>query len=199
MALRKGLLLVISGPTAVGKGTLASMLLDRDGGFTFSVSATTRGPRPGEIAGVHYEYLSEEEFTAREAEGDFLETATVHGHRYGTPLKPVMQMLSEGRDLLLDIDTQGAMSVLDRLADCVSVFILPPSYTELERRLRGRKSETEEDMRRRLAAAKGEIEKMGRYRYVIVNDDVEEAYRKLEAIVEAERHSTVRYQPDIAE
>lgn len=195
--MRKGLLLVISGPAGAGKGTLAERLLTRDGGFRFSVSATTRAPRPNEIDGVHYEYLTKEEFARREENGDFLETATVHAHRYGTPLKPVMQMLSEGRDLLLDIDSQGALSVISRLADCVTVFILPPSFVELERRLRARNTETEDDLQRRLRNARGEVSHMDRYRYVIVNDNLEETYRTLEAIVAAERHNTVRYQPQI--
>lgn len=196
---RRGLLLVISGPAGAGKGTMAEMLLKRDGGFRFSVSATTREPRPGEVAGVHYHYLTEDEFDQMEEDGDFLETATVHGHRYGTPLKPVMQMLDEGRDLLLDIDTQGAVSVMGRLADCVTVFILPPTYTELERRLRARNTECEADIQRRLANARGEIAKLGRYRYAIINGNLEDAYRKLEGIVMAERHNTVRYQPSIGE
>lgn len=195
---RKGLLLVISGPAGAGKGTLADMLLKRDGGFRFSVSATTRGPRPNEIAGFHYEYLTETEFAEREEAGDFLETATVHGHRYGTPLKPVMQMLDEGRDLLLDIDSQGALSVMGKLADCVTVFILPPSFAELERRLRARNTEAEEDILRRLCNAHGEVAQMHRYRYALVNDNLEDTYRQLEAIVMAERHNTVRFRPQIA-
>ncbi len=195
--MRKGILMVISGPAGAGKGTLADMLLRRDGGFTFSVSATTRAPRPTEIDGVHYQFLSGEEFSRMEETGDFLETATVHGHRYGTPLKPVMQMLHEGRDLLLDIDSQGAMSVMSKLAECVTVFILPPSFNELERRLRMRNTENEPDLQRRLRNAHGEVAQLWRYRYTIINDSVEDAYRALEAIVMAERHSTVRYRPTI--
>lgn len=197
MAVRKGLLLVISGPAGAGKGTLAEMLLGRDGGFRFSVSATTRSPRPNEIPCVHYEFITEADFAAREAEGDFLETATVHGHHYGTPLKPVMQMLDQGVDILLDIDAQGAISVMNKLADCVSVFILPPSFEELERRLRGRNTECEADIRRRLHNAIGEVDKMEEYQYTIINDDLNDAYRKLEAIVTAERHNTIRYKPEI--
>ncbi|MDR0896410.1 MAG: guanylate kinase [Oscillospiraceae bacterium] len=195
--MRKGLLMVISGPAGAGKGTLADMLMRRDGGFTFSVSATTRAPRRIETPGVHYHFLTEAEFDEMEAAGDFLETATVHGHRYGTPLKPVMQMLNEGRDLLLDIDAQGAKSVLSKLAECVSVFILPPSFAELERRLRARDTESEEEMRRRMHNAHGEVAQMDRYRYVIINDQLEKAYEQLEAIVAAERLSTVRYRPEI--
>ena len=194
--MRKGMLLVISGPSGAGKGTLAQRLLHRDG-FAFSVSATTRAPRPGEEEGVHYYFLSDEAFAAMEAEGDFLETATVHGHRYGTPLTPVMQALEEGRDLLLDIDSQGARTVMEKLASCVSVFILPPSMRELEHRLRARQTESEEDIRRRLHNAAGEMEQLPRYRYAVVNDDIEEAYTQLHMIVQAERHNTVRYLPEI--
>jgi guanylate kinase len=195
--MRKGLLMVISGPAGAGKGTLADMLMRRDGGFTFSVSATTRAPRRIETPGVHYHFLTEAEFDAMEAAGDFLETATVHGHRYGTPLKPVMQMLNEGRDLLLDIDAQGAKSVMSKLAECVSVFILPPSFAELERRLRARDTESEEEMRFRLHNAHNEVSNLHRYRYAIINDRLETAYAQLEAIVAAERLSTVRYRPEI--
>lgn len=189
--------MVISGPAGAGKGTLAGMLLARDGKFRFSVSATTRGPRPGEIAGVHYEYLTMEEFAAREAEGDFVETATVHGNRYGTPLKPIMALLDEGRDILLDIDSQGAFTVMNKLADCVTVFILPPSFEELERRLRARNTECETDIQRRLNNARNEVAQLDKYRYAIINDNLEDAYHKLEAIVAAERHSTTRYRPQI--
>lgn len=195
--MRKGILMVISGPAGAGKGTLADMLLRRDGGFVFSVSATTRAPRPSEVDGVHYHFLTEEAFVRMEAEGDFLETATVHGHRYGTPLKPVMQMLNEGRDLLLDIDSQGARSVMNRLAECVTVFILPPSMAELERRLRERNTESESEIRRRLKNAYGEIARLGCYRYAVINDNLETAYKHLESIVAAERLNTVRYRPVI--
>lgn len=196
---RKGLLLVLSGPSGAGKGTLAKMLLERDEAFHFSVSATTREPRPGEVDGVDYHFLTPEQFESLECNGEFLETATVHEHQYGTLFKPVLQQMDEGRDLLLDIDSQGALSVMGKLADCVTVFILPPSYAELERRLRERNTECEEDIQRRLRNARNEVPMMNRYRYVIVNDEIEDAYRQLETIVAAERHNTARYQPCIDE
>ncbi len=195
--MRKGILMVISGPAGAGKGTLAGMLLERDGRFSFSVSATTRKPRPGEIEGIHYSFLTEEAFAEMEQNGDFLETATVHGHRYGTPLKPVMNMLEQGLDLLLDVDSQGAKAVMSKLADCVTVFILPPSFEELERRLRSRNTENEEEICRRLFNARNELKQLSRYRYAIINDDLDTAYQQLSAIVVAERLNTVRYFPDI--
>jgi guanylate kinase len=195
--MRKGILMVISGPAGAGKGTLGEMLLTRDGGFTFSISATTRAPRPTETDGVHYHFLSEEEFARMEEAGEFLETAEVHGHRYGTLLRPVMQMLDEGRDFLLDLDSQGAISVMSKLVDCVTVFILPPSFEELECRLRSRNTENEQEIQRRLRNARGEVEQLDRYRYVIINDNRDEAYQKLTAIVAAERQSTARYRPEI--
>lgn len=199
MAVRKGLVLVISGPAGAGKGTLAGMLLKRDGQFQFSVSATTRARREMEVPGVDYYFLSEEEFAQWDRDGEFLETAVVHGHHYGTPYKPIIQAKDEGKDLLLDIDSQGAMSVIDKVANCVTVFILPPSFTILEERLRKRNTECEADLQRRLRNARGEVEQIGRYNYVIINDEIEDTYRQLEAIVIAERHNTIRYQPEIGE
>lgn len=195
--MRKGLLLVISGPAGAGKGTMKDMLLERDKGFHFSISATTRAPRPGEVDGIHYDFISKDEFMRREAEGDFLETATVHGHLYGTPLKPVMRMLDDGEDMLFDIDTQGALKIMETIKDCVSVFVTAPTFTEIEKRLRKRGTECEEDMQRRLRNAREEVKALHRYRYVIVNDDLEIAYRQLEAVIEAERINTNRYQPEI--
>lgn len=195
--MRKGLLLVLSAPAGAGKGSLKDLLLARDAGFRFSVSATTRKPRPGETDGIHYVFLDEDVFAQMEANGDFLEVATVHGHRYGTPLKPIMQWIENGQDILLEIDTQGALSVMEKLADCVSVFVLPPSFEELERRLRTRGTEEEECLQRRLRNGREEVKALSRYRYVIINDTLEVAYRKLEAIIMAERHNTVRFKPNI--
>ncbi|MCL1796100.1 MAG: guanylate kinase [Clostridia bacterium] len=195
--MQKSLLLMLSAPAGAGKGSLKELLLGRDGRFVFSVSATTREARPGEEDGVHYHFLSPEAFARMEAEGSFLEVATVHGNRYGTPLRPILKWMDEGRDILLEIDTQGAEAVSAKLADCVSVFILPPSIEELERRLVARNTENEESIRRRLQNARGEIAQMARYRYAIVNDSLETAYRQLEAIVTAERLNTVRWKPDI--
>ena len=196
---RKGMLLVISGPSGAGKGTLLNRLLDVDKSFVFSVSATTRGPRPGEVDGVHYHFMTQEQFDALEKADAFLEHATVHGNRYGTLLSEVNDRMAAGQNVLLDIDTQGALNVMQRMPDCVSVFILPPSMQELRERLENRHTEAPEDVNRRMNNAYREITEMERYSYVIVNDDLETAVKALFAVVAAEKHRTNRYHPMVPE
>ena len=196
---RKGMLLVISGPSGAGKGTLVEKLLQRDPSFGFSVSVTTRERRKNEIDGVHYHFISEEEYDKLVEEDAFLERATVHAHRYGTLKSEVYGRMEQGQNVLLDIDPQGARAVMEKEPSCVSVFILPPSYAELKGRLHPRNTEEPEDIERRLNNARGEIGQMSRYRYLIVNDDLELACEQLFAIVRAEKQNSVRYFPEIAE
>ncbi|MDR3051988.1 MAG: guanylate kinase [Oscillospiraceae bacterium] len=194
---RKGMLLVVSGPSGAGKGTLCKRLLAADANFCFSVSATTRGPRAGEQHGADYHFLTEEVFQARVDAGEFLECAMVHGHRYGTPRREVLAMLDAGRDVLLDIDPQGARSVAAAMRDCVTVFILPPSFEALEKRLRHRGTEEEAEIARRLANGRRELDQLCSYQYAIINDAVDEATAQLLAVVTAERLRTVRFFPQI--
>ena len=196
---RKGMLLVISGPSGVGKGTLFKKLLKDDPSTTFSVSYATRGPRPGEVDGVDYHFVTVEKFEAMKEKNGFLEYANVHGNYYGTPVQPVLEAIEKGQNMVLDIDPQGAIQVMAAMPGCVSIFILPPSYKELRRRLTDRNTERPEEVERRLGNARGEIALMDRYQYLIINDDVEAAYLQLKGIVDAEKQRSVRYFPVVEE
>ena len=196
---RKGMLLVVSGASGTGKGTLVGRLLKEDPSFVFSVSVTTRAPREGEMDGVHYHFLTEAQYDELLARDAFLEHATVHDHRYGTLKEEVYGRMELGQNVLLDIDTQGAFNVMAAAPDCVSVFILPPSYAELRRRLEGRNTEPQEVIERRWQNAHQEIPLMGRYQYIIVNDDFETAYAQLRAITLAEKQRSNRYTPVVPE
>ena len=187
---RKGMLLVISGPSGTGKGTLAAKLLRDDPSFTFSVSVTTRAKRSNEIEDVHYHFLSDEEYDKLLAEDAFLD-------RYGTLKSEVYERMERGQNVLLDIDPQGAKAVMEQEKECVSVFILPPSYKALRVRLHTRNTDDPAEIERRLHNARGEIDQMQRYQYVIVNDELELAYVQLSAIVSAEKQRTNRYFPVI--
>ncbi|MBA2590121.1 MAG: guanylate kinase [Alphaproteobacteria bacterium] len=185
---RRGLMLVLSSPSGAGKTTLSRRLLDSDGNIQLSVSATTRPMRPGEEHGKDYHFLSSEEFDTWRAEGKFLEHATVFGNRYGTPSHLVNDVLSAGRDVLFDIDWQGTQQLKEKKRDdLVSVFILPPSHDELERRLRTRAQDSEETVAGRMAKAADEISHWPEYDYVIVNTDIEKALADIQAILNAER------------
>ena len=193
--MEQGMMLVISGPSGVGKGTLAKRLMEEKG-FAFSVSCTTRAPRPMEVEGKDYYFITEEEFARKEKAGEFLETALVHKHHYGTPLAPAREAIVAGRDLLLDIDPQGGMLVMQKVPEAVTESLMPPSWEELEERLRRRGTESEEQIQRRLHNAKREVDYLPHYRYVLVNDELDSAYETLAAIVTAEKHNTVRYRPE---
>ena len=185
---RNGLLLVVSGPSGVGKGTLVKALMERNSKIKMSVSATTREPRPGEIEGVHYFFKSEEEFKAMVDRGEFLEYIHVFGTKYyGTPRSFVEQHLKNGYDVILEIDVQGAMKVKQAFPDAVLMFITAPSMSEIKSRLIGRGTETMEQVEKRFATAFEEVKMIPHYDYVIVNDVVDVAVHHMEAILEAER------------
>ena len=185
---RKGLLLVISGPAGVGKGTINLSLISRNSDIRMSVSATTRSPRPGEIDGVHYFFKSEEEFQKMIEDGAFLEYMRVFNtHYYGTPKSFVEQELDEGRSVILEIDVQGAMRVKAAYPDAVLIFIAPPSMSELKSRLIHRGTESSEAIERRFETAYHEMELVDRYDYVVVNDILDLAIARTEDIIVAER------------
>ena len=194
---RKGMLLVISGPSGTGKGTLIERLMKEDPTLVFSVSATTRAPRPGEIDGVHYHFVTNERYDELVAENAFVEYANVHGNRYGTLRSEVYQRLECGENVVLDIDVQGALNVIASEKEKVSIFILPPSMQELRSRLTGRGTETEEAVERRLHNAVWEISQKDNYQYKVINDDLESCLHTLQAIIEAEKHSSIYYSVDI--
>ena len=194
---RKGMLLVISGPSGTGKGTLIERLMKEDPTLVFSVSATTRAPRPGEIDGVHYHFVTNEQYDQLVGENAFVEYANVHGNRYGTLRSEVYERLERGENVVLDIDVQGALNVIASEKEKVSIFILPPSMKELRDRLTGRGTETAEAVERRLHNAVWEISQKDKYEYKVINDDLETCLRTLQAIIEAEKHSSAYYSVDI--
>ncbi|TWA93366.1 guanylate kinase [Azospirillum brasilense] len=185
---RRGLMLVLSSPSGAGKTTISRRLLDRDPGITLSVSVTTRPMRPGEQPGVHYYFVDMPEFDRMAGQGELLEHAHVFGNCYGTPRHAVETALSAGRDVLFDIDWQGMQQLAaNARADLVSIFVLPPSGTELERRLHSRGQDSAEVIAQRMAKASDEISHWAEYDYVIVNNDVDESVQAVQAILRAER------------
>ncbi|MBL8563743.1 MAG: guanylate kinase [Gemmobacter sp.] len=186
---RKGLLLILSSPSGAGKSTLAKRLMAWDDTLRFSVSATTRAPRPGEQDGREYYFKSRPEFEAMVAAGEMLEHAEVFGNLYGSPKGPVQQAMAEGRDTLFDIDWQGGQQIRNSSLgrDVVSIFVLPPSIAELEARLRGRAQDSDEVIAGRMAKSRDEISHWGEYDYVIVNTDIDQAFEELLTILKAER------------
>lgn len=190
---RRGLMLVLSSPSGAGKTTLSRRLLQSDPVIAMSVSATTRKPRPNEIDGQDYHFIDNAEFERRAKAGEFLEYAKVFGNSYGTPKRAVMDALEAGKDVLFDIDWQGTQQLRQQAAnDVASVFVLPPSHDELERRLRARAQDAEDVVQKRMAKAADEISHWAEYDYIIVNDDVTRAQTQLETILAAERLKRIR-------
>ena len=189
----KGILLVVSGPAGSGKGTVNAHLLKR-GDYAFSVSATTRAPRPGEVDGVNYHFITREDFISRIENGAMLEYTEYCGNFYGTPKKEAEEVLESGKNLILEIEVEGAENVKKKFPDAVLVLLLPPSYSVQEQRLRGRGTETEEKIRERLARAREEILHADSYDYVVYNHDGKDADAadEINAIVTAEKRSLAR-------
>jgi len=182
----KGQLLVISGPSGAGKGTVCKALLQNNN-IWISVSATTRSPRNGEEHGINYYFINKEEFLKRIDDEDFLEYAEVYGNFYGTPKSKVLEILEQGKDVILEIDIQGALKIKSSYPEGIFIFILPPSMEELKSRITNRGSETPESLKTRLEAAYDEISFASKYDYAVVNDMVEDAVKKIESIIIAEK------------
>ena len=185
--MQKGLLIVISGASGTGKGTVCKKLLAESENIFYSISATTRKPRAGETDGVEYFFVTVEEFKNWIAEDKFLEYAEVYGNFYGTPIHKIEERLNRGEDVVLEIDIQGALNVMKKRPDGVYIFLLPPSLDELKNRINNRGTETPESLAKRLESAKNEIDTGKKYQYAIVNDTVDAAVEKIKAILAAER------------
>ena len=194
---KKGLLIVISGPAGSGKGTVNGHLLKRDD-FVYSVSATTRAPRPNEVDGVNYHFISKEEFLSRIESGDMLEHTEYCGNFYGTPLKEALEVLDSGKNLILEIEVEGAHNVKAKYPEAILIMLLPPSFAIQEQRLRGRGTETEEKVLARLERTKEELQTVTDYDYVVYNHDGKdiEAAEEILAILKAER-SSLRRNPNV--
>jgi guanylate kinase len=190
---RRGLLIVLSSPSGAGKTTISRMLLEADPGITMSISATTRPMRPGEVEGVHYHFVDDDGFKDLIAAGEFAEWAYVFDHRYGTPKAPIKAALKGGRDILFDIDWQGTQQLEAGMGeDLVSIFILPPSMDELDRRLHSRGTDSEDVIAERMRRAASEIGHWAEYDYVLINQDMARCLEEVKAIVAAERLKRTR-------
>jgi guanylate kinase len=196
---KKGLLIIFSGPSGSGKGTIMKSLLASREDTVLSVSMTTRAPRPGEIDGYHYHFVTREEFQKTIEEDGFLEYAEYNGNFYGTPEAPIRRLLNEGKNVMLEIEVQGAEKVMDHRSDVVSIFITTPSYEELERRLRGRGTEPEEVIQKRMKTSQYELSRAFRYQYIVLNDEVEKAVDRITTIIDAEHMRYSRMENTILE
>jgi guanylate kinase len=195
--MRQGLLIVLSGPSGTGKGTVCDALLERRKDIALSVSCTTRSPRPGEVDGVSYHFVTEQVFKEMLVRDEFLEHANVYGNYYGTPTSFVQKQLEQGKDVLLEIDVQGALKAKRVFPEGVYIFLLPPSMEELENRIRSRGTEKEDQIITRLSKAKSEAMLAEKYDYVIVNDVVDDVVGSVECILAAERLKVSRNKEEI--
>jgi guanylate kinase len=187
---RKGRLFVITAPSGAGKTSLVDALIRADPTLKLSISYTTRAPRPGEKNGVEYHFVDDATFLAMRSRGDFLESAEVHGYRYGTSRRIITDALARGEDMILEIDWQGARQVRRIYPDSIGIFILPPSVEELEKRMRSRAQDSEEVIRRRLANAREELAHAGEFEYRIINKDFDSARQELARVIAVERGKT---------
>ena len=199
MVKRKGLLLVVSGPSGAGKGTICKAILEENDQIKLSVSATTRKPRNGEVHGVNYFFLEKEEFTSMIEKGEFLEYAQIYDNFYGTPKAAIMETLAKGQDVILEIEMQGARQVKKVYPEGIFIFVLPPSLKELKNRIVGRGTETAEEIKKRFSCAFEEIKQIDDYDYFIFNKDVEKSVKELEAIISSEKNKVTRYKNNIIE
>ncbi len=184
------LMIVLSGPSGAGKGTLKNLYMQAYGDNTyFSVSATTRDPRPGEVDGVDYLFVTKEKFEEMIAQDEFLEWASVHGNYYGTPRQPAIDNINNGKDVIFDVDVQGGLQIKAKIPDVMMIFITPKDEAVLEKRLRGRGTETEDKILKRLNNAKAELEYIKDYGYVIINEGLEDAYDDLKTVIKAKKLS----------
>ena len=194
---RKGLLLVVSGPSGAGKGTICKALLNKNDQIKLSVSATTRKPRNGEVHGVNYFFIEKEEFTKMIENGEFLEYAQIYDNFYGTQKAAIIECLEKGQDVILEIEMQGARQIKEVYPEGVFIFVLPPSLEELKSRIVGRGTETQEEIEKRFSCAFEEINQIVNYDYFIVNEDIEKSVSDVEAIICAEKNKVTRYKNNI--
>ena len=194
---RKGLLLVVSGPSGAGKGTICKALLNKNDQIKLSVSATTRKPRNGEVHDVNYFFIEKEEFTKTIENGEFLEYAQIYDNFYGTPKAAIIECLEKGQDVILEIEMQGARQIKEVYPEGVFIFVLPPSLEELKSRIVGRGTETQEEIEKRFSCAFEEVNQIVNYDYFIVNEDIEKSVSDVEAIICAEKNKVTRYKNNI--